>query len=62
MGLLIAGLAGYGLVTYEPTPANLGVISVADMVGAPGYVVGIVIGLAMVGWAWIKAARLRAGV
>ena len=58
-GILFAALALYGLMTFHPTPAYMGVSNLSDTIGEPGYFLGLLTGLWFVVWAWNKAARVR---
>ena len=61
LGLAMVCLSAAFLIGFTPDPPGRPFQSVPDMVGWKGGVFGMVVGAAIMGIAWAKAAALRSG-
>lgn len=60
-GCLISLLSAYFLSIYKDDPPDAPFLSIMEMIGIQGGVLGLLIGFCMLGWAWGKAAKLSGG-
>jgi hypothetical protein len=61
VGLNMIGLSAYGLSIQDEGPQSAEMVSAASLYGVPLLYLGLMVGGALVAWAWVQASRARNG-